>query len=74
MYCKNCGTQMDPNAAVCLNCGCAKGTGLSYCANCGQPIAPGAAVCTNCGYIINGYVDRPELFYLPKDKPSKNKK
>ena len=50
MYCKNCGTQMDPNAAVCLNCGCAKGTGLSYCANCGQPIAPGAAVCTNCGF------------------------
>ena len=41
---------MDPNAAVCLNCGCAKGTGLSYCANCGQPVAPGAAVCTNCGF------------------------
>ena len=49
MYCKNCGNPMDPNAAVCLNCGCAKGTGLSYCANCGQPVAPGAAVCTNCG-------------------------
>jgi TM2 domain-containing membrane protein YozV len=41
---------MDPNAAVCLNCGCAKGTGMSYCANCGQPVAPGAAVCTNCGF------------------------
>ena len=50
MYCKNCGNQMDPNAAVCLNCGCAKGTGMSYCANCGQPVAPGAAVCTSCGY------------------------
>ena len=50
MYCKNCGNQMDPNAAVCLNCGCAKGTGLSYCANCGQPVSPGAAVCTTCGY------------------------
>ena len=50
MYCKNCGSNMDPNAAVCLNCGCAKGTGLSYCANCGQPVAPGAAVCTNCGF------------------------
>ena len=42
MYCKNCGTQMDPNAAVCLNCGCAKGTGLSYCANCGFATAPAA--------------------------------
>lgn len=50
MYCKNCGNQMDPNAAVCLNCGCAKGTGMSYCANCGQPVSPGAAVCTTCGY------------------------
>ena len=53
MYCKNCGNPIDPNAAVCLNCGCAKGTGLSYCANCGQPVAPGAAVCTNCGFATN---------------------
>ena len=50
MYCKNCGNPIDPNAAVCLNCGVAKGTGMSYCANCGQPVAPGAAVCTNCGF------------------------
>lgn len=50
MFCKNCGNQMDPNAAVCLHCGCAKGTGLSYCANCGQPVAPGAAICTTCGF------------------------
>ena len=50
MYCKNCGNPIDPNAAVCLNCGVAKGTGISYCANCGQPVAPGAAVCTNCGF------------------------
>ena len=50
MFCKNCGSQMDPNAAVCLHCGCAKGTGLSYCANCGQHVAPGAAICTTCGF------------------------
>ena len=50
MYCKNCGNPIDPNAAVCLNCGVAKGTGMSYCANCGQPVTPGAAVCTNCGF------------------------
>ena len=31
-------------------------------------------ICTNCGYIINGYVDRPDLFYLPKDRPDKKKK
>ncbi len=49
MYCKNCGNQMDPNAAICVKCGCAKGTGASYCQNCGQPTIPGAAVCTSCG-------------------------
>ena len=49
MYCKNCGNLMDPNAAICVKCGCAKGTGASYCHNCGQPTIPGAAVCTSCG-------------------------
>lgn len=49
MYCKNCGNTMDDNAAICVKCGCAKGTGTSYCPNCGQPTLPGAAVCTNCG-------------------------
>ena len=52
MYCKNCGNSMDPNAAACLNCGCAKGAGLSYCANCGRPVVPGAAACTICGFAI----------------------
>lgn len=49
MYCKNCGNPIDENAAVCVKCGCAKGTGLSYCHNCGQPMDPGAAFCTSCG-------------------------
>lgn len=52
MYCKNCGNQMDENAAVCVKCGCAKGTGISFCPNCGQPIAPNAAVCTSCGIAL----------------------
>lgn len=49
MYCKNCGNAMDPNAAICVKCGCAKGTGVSYCHNCGNPTVPGAVVCTTCG-------------------------
>lgn len=49
MYCKNCGNLMDPNAAICVKCGCAKGTGATYCHNCGNPTVPGAAVCTTCG-------------------------
>ena len=57
MYCKNCGNLMDPNAAICVRCGCAKGTGASYCHNCGNPTVPGAAVCTSCGsalQVVNG--------------------
>lgn len=53
MYCKNCGNAMDPNAAICVKCGCAKGTGTSYCHNCGNPTVPGAAVCTSCGSALS---------------------
>ena len=49
MYCKNCGNAMDPNAAICVKCGCSKGVGTAFCPNCGQPTMPGAAVCTACG-------------------------
>ncbi len=53
MYCKNCGNEMDPNAAICVKCGFAKGTGNQFCYNCGQAVEPGAKVCTNCGYALN---------------------
>lgn len=53
MYCKNCGNEMDPNAAICVKCGCAKGVGTSFCPNCGQPTLPNAAVCTACGCALN---------------------
>ncbi len=49
MFCRNCGNPMDANAAICVKCGCAKGTGQSYCPNCGNPVTPGAAACTSCG-------------------------
>ncbi len=49
MFCRNCGNPMDPNASVCVKCGCNKNVGQSYCPNCGAATAPGAAVCLNCG-------------------------
>ena len=49
MFCKNCGSQMDENAVVCVKCGAAKGSGNAFCPNCGQPTNAGAAVCLNCG-------------------------
>lgn len=53
MFCKNCGNQMDNNAAVCVRCGVAVGNGTSFCQNCGAPTQPGAQVCTHCGSALN---------------------
>ncbi len=52
MYCRNCGNEMDNNAAVCVKCGVAAGNGVSYCPNCGQATMPGAATCTHCGVLL----------------------
>ena len=53
MFCRNCGNEMDNNAAVCVRCGVAVGGGSSYCPNCGQPTMPGAAACTSCGAFLS---------------------
>ena len=53
MYCRNCGKEMNPNAAVCPNCGFAKNTGTHYCASCGSPLIDGAEFCTGCGTSAN---------------------
>lgn len=52
MYCKNCGNEIDPNAAICVKCGFEKGTGANYCAHCGAAVNPGASVCMSCGYAV----------------------
>ena len=52
MYCKNCGSEMNENAVVCVRCGVAKGSGNTYCPNCGKVTNPNAAVCLNCGYAL----------------------
>ena len=52
MFCKNCGNEIDPNAAICVKCGFQKGAGNQFCSNCGQAVPAGAAVCMNCGYAL----------------------
>ena len=52
MYCKNCGSQMDPNQAICVKCGFKKGEGNKFCQNCGKEVTPNASVCLSCGYAI----------------------
>ena len=52
MFCRNCGNQMDNNAAVCVKCGVAAGNGTNFCPNSGKETVPAAAVCTNCGIAL----------------------
>ena len=64
MYCKNCGNEINENAAICVKCGVKVGAGNNYCQNCGQTTDPNAAVCTNCGFAIrniksNGFSGNP---------------
>lgn len=56
MFCKNCGAQMNDNAAFCVTCGAAVGQGAGHCANCGNTVAPGAVICLNCGAALGGSV------------------
>lgn len=49
MYCKTCGKEISEVQAICLGCGCEKGTGTKYCANCGAVLNVNAAVCLTCG-------------------------
>lgn len=59
MFCKNCGSQVDPNASVCVKCGVAVGNGANFCPNCGANSMPGAAVCTQCGIALSAPVAVP---------------
>ena len=61
MFCKNCGNQMDDNAAVCVKCGVAKGQGDRFCPYCGAELQPGAAVCMKCGTAIHNIPAGAEL-------------
>lgn len=49
MFCRNCGSQIDNNAAVCIHCGVAVGNGNRFCPNCGAQTMPGAPYCNTCG-------------------------
>lgn len=52
MYCRNCGSEIDKNAAICVKCGFSNGTGNKYCQNCGSNTTEGQTMCTNCGYTL----------------------
>ena len=54
MYCRNCGKEIDQNAAFCVHCGVSVGTGNGFCQNCGQSVTPEAQVCIHCGHVLYG--------------------
>jgi len=58
-FCKNCAQSIDSNAAVCMSCGFAAGTGQNFCSNCGKETTEGAAICTSCGFAIQGGPVKP---------------
>lgn len=49
MYCRTCGSKVDENAEVCINCGCKPLTGKAYCQNCGAKTIEQQELCTQCG-------------------------
>lgn len=56
MFCRNCGAQLNDQAAVCVTCGAATGSGNKFCNNCGSGVDPAAAVCLKCGVALAGRV------------------
>jgi TM2 domain-containing membrane protein YozV len=52
MYCKHCGSPMNANQAVCLQCGVKAGEGKSHCHHCGSPLPDNADVCLSCGVAV----------------------
>jgi TM2 domain-containing membrane protein YozV len=49
MHCRNCGKQVDNNAAVCLGCGVPPLSARHFCWNCGAQTLDAAIICTSCG-------------------------
>ena len=64
MFCKNCGTELNENQAVCLSCGFSTNSGDNFCQNCGKEVTPGAAFCINCGNALK----KTETTYKGYDK------
>lgn len=49
MYCRNCGAEMNAEAAICVKCGVPAGKGKGYCPACGEKVPDEAVICVNCG-------------------------
>ncbi len=69
MFCKNCGNEVAPGSAICLNCGVpVEGNMTGFCSNCGTQAMPGAVVCTNCGVALNANINSNATAYGVQQK------
>jgi len=60
MYCRNCGSPIDPRAYACTQCGLGNGAGNNFCPNCGSQTHPDAIICVNCGIAFARPVDKTQ--------------
>ena len=60
MFCRNCGKEIDEQAAICVTCGCKNGDGNKYCYHCGKEVPEGAQFCLNCGYALTKIDNTPK--------------
>lgn len=49
MYCRNCKTELHPNAKVCTGCGCDPLGESKHCQDCGADTTLNQKMCTSCG-------------------------
>jgi uncharacterized membrane protein len=54
MFCKNCGSQVNPNAVACLSCGCNPQVGNKHCPSCGVQTNAEQVICIKCGVSLSG--------------------
>ena len=68
-YCRNCGAELNENAAVCTKCGVLVGDGNKFCPNCGAEPDPLAVICVKCGCQlkpIRPNVESESIYERPK--------
>ena len=53
MYCRNCGSLMNDQAAICITCGVPVGKGNNYCPMCGETTDSMSQICMKCGVNLN---------------------
>lgn len=74
MYCRNCGSEVDDKAEICVHCGVRVTNGDSYCQNCGAETTEKQEMCIKCGCMLEKYQDKRNSTFGDFTFSSKSKK